>query len=127
QAGGVVLLTDDARMPAPTQDWINAHKTLPVFALGAPAADADPSATALVGADRYETSVKVAQHFFTTPNNLGFANGYAYPDALAGGAAIGQDHGPLLLVAPNNLPDVVHQYVVGISPSVHVAEVYGGT
>ena len=126
QAKGVVLLTNDATMPAATQQYISDHSSLPLYALGAPAAAAAPSAMAIFGADRYETSVKVAQKFFTTPANLGFANGFAYPDALAGGAAIGQAQGPLLLVAPDVLPDVVHQFVVSISPTVHVAEIYGG-
>ncbi|MHB8468001.1 MAG: cell wall-binding repeat-containing protein [Acidimicrobiales bacterium] len=126
KAGGVVLLTDDARMPDATQTYLTQHSSVPVDALGGPAAAADPSATPIVGSDRYETSVLVAQKFFTNPTTLGFANGFAYPDALAGGAAVGEFHGPLLLVAPDVLPDVVHHYTVSVSPSVSLGEVYGG-
>ena len=126
QASGVVLLTDDATMPAATQSYLTAHSAVPVDALGGPAAAADPSASAVVGTDRYDTSVQVAKKFFANPTVLGFANGFAYPDALAGGAAIGEAAGPLLLVAPDVLPDVVHHYTVSVSPTVNVAEVFGG-
>jgi hypothetical protein len=125
-AGGIVLLTNDGVMPASTQAYLTQHSSLPVFALGGPAAQADPQATAIAGPDRYATSVLVAQKFFTAPAFLGFANGFAFPDALSGGVATAEGKGPLLLVAPDVLPEVVHQYVVGVSPSVTTAEIYGG-
>jgi hypothetical protein len=125
--GGVVVLTDDGVMPAVTTAYLASENGVAQFALGGPAAAAAPSATPLVGADRYATSVLVAQRFFPTPTVVGFANGFAFPDAMSGGTAMGEKHGPLILVAPDVLPQSVGGYLRSVSTTVTTAFVYGGT
>ena len=133
--GGVVLLTDGARLAATVGAYISAHPGVPVYAVGGPAATADPTAVKLVGADRYATSVDVARQFFTTPNVAGLASGLTYPDALAGGVDVSGagttgvttgSGGPLLLVEPTAVPQVVKSYIAG-TPSITSLQVYGGT
>ncbi len=49
------------------------------------------------GADRYETSVLVAQKFFDTPTAAVLAYSLAFPDGLCGGPLAGSMNAPLLL------------------------------
>ena len=95
---GAVLLTDGSAQAAETGAYLAAHANDTVFAVGGPAAGADPAATPLAGSDRFATAVTVAMKFFSAPTAVGFASGLDFPDALAGGAGIGAAHGPLLLV-----------------------------
>jgi putative cell wall-binding protein len=97
--GGVVLLTAGAKQSAATSGYLAAHPSVR-YAVGGPAAKADPGATALVGADRYATSVAVAKMFFNAPLSVGLASGMNFPDALSGGAVTANHGGPILLV-PN--------------------------
>ncbi|HEX7105127.1 MAG TPA: cell wall-binding repeat-containing protein [Acidothermaceae bacterium] len=122
--GGVVLLTDGDVLPPSSADYLSAHPDLPVYAVGGPAARAVPSATPLVGADRYATSVAVANALFSKPGAAGLADGLNYPDALAGGVQVGGMGDPMLLVAPTSLPNVVSNYLAATTPSALL--VYGG-
>jgi len=127
ELGGVVVLTDGRRLPAETAAYLASEGAVAQFALGGPSAAADPSATPLVGADRYATSVVVAERFFTRPTIVGFANGFAFADALSGSVDIGAKGGPLILVAPDVLPGSVTTYLYSIAPTVTTGIVYGGT
>jgi putative cell wall-binding protein len=124
--GGVVVLTDGSRMPAETTAYLASEVGVAQVALGGPAAAADPSAAALVGADRYATSVLVAQRFFHSPSVVGLANGFGFPDALSGGADMGEKGGPLLLIGPGALPQSVDAYLRSIAPTLTAGYVYGG-
>ncbi len=94
-------------------------------------------ARSLVGADRYETSRRIAQAFgpFTTevgtPAYVGLATGENWPDALVGAAAMARQGGPLLLTdgrAPTLTPSTVLSIedltAIGY-PAVH-GTVFGG-
>jgi hypothetical protein len=121
-----VLLTDGAMQAAATAAYLDAHAVAHRFAVGGAAAAADPSAVPLVGADRYETSSKVAEHFFAGPRPVGLATGEAFPDALAGGAHIGAKDGPLLLTRSASLPSVIATYLGANKGSITTVFVYGG-
>ena len=57
------------------------------------------------GLDRYATAAAVSAATFGTKVPVVYvATGRNFPDALAGGAAAGMLHGPVLLVAPNEIP-----------------------
>jgi putative cell wall-binding protein len=99
QQGAAVLLTAGSKQSAATAGYLTAHPSVR-YAVGGPAAKADPGATALVGADRYATSVAVAKMFFNAPLSVGLASGMNFPDALSGGAVTANHGGPILLV-PN--------------------------
>jgi YVTN family beta-propeller protein len=125
QVGGVVLLTDGVSMPTETQTYLTAHATTS-YAIGGPAVTADPTATAVTGADRYATAAAVAAKFFTGPTVAGVATGATFPDALAGGALLANLKGPLLLTAANTLPSTTSSYLK-TNPTLATVDLFGGT
>lgn len=143
--GGVVVLTDGAQMPKVTKDYlaqVEAHSVAadptPVYGVGGPADTALTSVgiqhKGLVGGDRYQTSYLVAKTFFgswetaSAPTSVGLATGANWPDALSGGAFMGQTGGPLLLVDPNQwlTTNGPQQYFYGWAPATSNAYIFGG-
>jgi secreted trypsin-like serine protease len=125
--GGAVLLTNGSSQAAETADYLAAHGGATRFALGGPAAAADPAATKIVGGDRYATSAAVASQFFANPTVVGVASGLTFPDALAGGAHIGARSGPVLLVPPTGLiVGSVRSYLSTRAAAIAKAFLYGG-
>jgi len=135
-AGGLsaaVLLTNGTTQAPETAAYLAAHPGKD-DAIGGPAAAADPTATPIVGSDRYATAAMVATTFASTFVNhgttltlAGFASGVAFPDALSGGADIGIQDGPLLLVPScGPLPSSLTAYL-GAHPSITSGLLYGGT
>ncbi|HEY3925517.1 MAG TPA: fibronectin type III domain-containing protein [Acidothermaceae bacterium] len=122
--GGVVLLTNGSVLPASVRAYLNAHPGV-VYAVGGPAAAADPTAIALMGADRYATAVAVAG-LFSTPSKLGVASGVTFADALSGGAFLARIDGPLLLSAPTALPSSTSSYLQAVRSSVVSSTLFGG-
>lgn len=106
---GVILLTRGGTTPAATAAYLAAHPGVPRVALG-PSAAADPTATAVVGSDRVQTSVLLARRFFPTTSRVGLASGRAFPDALVGGTALGP-LGPVLLLPAGAPPTALVDYV----------------
>ena len=108
-AGAVLTLGERLSRPvqaAETTAYLAAHTGGSHFALGGPAAAADPSAVAISGDDRYQTAAQVAETFFHTPDVAGIATGINFPDALAAGPDLASKDAPLLLVPPSGvLPD----------------------
>lgn len=124
---GALLLTDGDTLSAATRTFLSTHLGSTRFAIGGPAAHADPSSRAIVGTDRFATSVLVAQQFFTAPSAIGLASGAAFPDALVGGPISGTAGGPLVLVPPDgNLPDGTSGYFASVAPSVLNGWLFGG-
>ena len=106
--GMVVVLTDGESMPKATEDYLasKAPGGVGVVAIGGAAAAAVKGAgwtgfDSLVGADRYQTSYLVAHEIFGSFGSIGVATGANWPDSLAGGALMGFQGGPLLLVDPD--------------------------
>jgi putative cell wall-binding protein len=125
---GIVLLTEGSTQNPDTQNYLNAHPGDTVSAVGGPASLAAPSATPVVGSDRYETSTKVATAFFTTgPTAVGIATGTVFPDSLTGGAGLNeQASGPILLTDPATLPAVVTSYLTAHKSTITLAIIFGG-
>jgi putative cell wall-binding protein len=98
KTGGVILLTNGDTQSTATAAYLAAHTGGTHYALGGPAATADPSATPLVGDDRFWTSEAVAFTFFESATTVGAATGLNFPDALAAGADLASKGAPLLLV-----------------------------
>ena len=97
---GAIVLTNGSSQASVTTAYLAAHATTR-YAIGGPAAWADPSAIALAGADRYSTSAEVAETFFATAATANLASGVAFADALSGRCARRRCSGqPLLLVPP---------------------------
>ncbi len=95
-SGAAILLTNGSTQAPATAAYLAAHTGGTHYALGGPAAAADPGATSIVGTDRYATAARVADTFFTAPTvgrgrNWGQlprrARGWARPRLEAGAAA----------------------------------------
>ena len=125
---GVILLTAGHVQAAETAQYLATHPTDVRYAIGGPAAAADPTAQPLVGADRYATSILVATQLFASPSIVAIASGVAFPDALSGGALAGIDGAPMLLVPSNvPLPASMQSYFDKYSNTVQSAWLFGGT
>jgi hypothetical protein len=123
--GGAVLLTDGSVMPPETQAYLTAHATT-TYAAGGPAVAADPSATAVAGADRYATAAAIAARFFNAPILIGMATGANFPDALSGGAALAHAGHPLLLTDPAAVPSATATYLTSTS-TIQGITLFGST
>ncbi len=124
---GAVLLTNGAAQAPETAAYLSANPPTEKYALGGPAATADPSAQAIVGADRYDTCAQVASQFFIQPTFAGVASGEKFPDALTGGAHIGKKGGPLLLTPLATLAPQTQSYLNANKATIISAYIYGGT
>jgi putative cell wall-binding protein len=121
-----VLLTAGTSLPASVRSYLSAHPGLR-YAVGGPAAKADPAATALVGADRYATAATVATTLFDKPDNVGIASGITFADAVVGGAAQALAGGPILLSATSSLPTPTGNYLTNHAATITTSHIYGGT
>jgi putative cell wall-binding protein len=123
---GVVLLTAGSTVPPRVASYLEARPGMTRYAVGGPAAAADPRAIPIVGSDRYETAARVAQTFFTDPLVVGIASGERFPDALAGGASVGLAGGPLLLSPADRLAPATDTYLRLNRDSIALAVLFGG-
>lgn len=125
--GGLVLLTNGATLPPDVAQYLLDHPGAQYFAIGGPAAQAAPTATPLVGVDRFDTAVRVAEALFSAPTVVGAASGDTFPDGLSGGAMIGKLGGPLLLVTGSvGIPPVVQAYLQAHASTIDTVNVFGG-
>ena len=124
---GAIVLTNGSAQSSATLGYLGAHATIR-YAVGGPAAWADPSAVALAGANRYATSQAVALAFFPAATGISVASGVTFPDALAGGVLAGTTNQPMLLVPPTGpLPEPPTAYLSTRHGMVTSALAYGGT
>ena len=122
---GAILLTDGSTVPPETASYLaGAHIT---YAIGGPAAAAVPSATAILGSDRYATAAAVATKFFPSSAVVGVATATGFPDALAGGAQLALMGGPLLLSSAASVPASTSSYLAADHSAITKIYVYGGT
>ncbi|QIZ98891.1 cell wall-binding repeat-containing protein [Leifsonia sp. PS1209] len=90
------------------QDVFNGSlKDLQAFALG----------NRLAGADAFGTSAALSSTFSPGVPVAYVASGYNYADALAGGPAAGKQRGPVLLVQPYGVPDVIATELKRLRPA----------
>lgn len=123
---GVVLLTRDGKMDPRTEaavlnqrDWLGDRAShIEYHAVGGQAKAALVDAgiridAEYVGADRYETSVKVAKAYpkAVPLRSLTVASGENYPDGVVAGAFAANHDGPLVLTRNAYVPPVVADYI----------------
>lgn len=123
---GAVLLTEGSTLPASVRAELADHRPTTRYAVGAPAADADPGATAIVGADRYDTARRVAARFSTDPTTVVVASGVSFADAVVGASVAAADAAPLLLTTPWSVPPSSFDWAVSEGSSLGSAAVVGG-
>jgi len=124
--GGAVLLTAGSALPQAIMGYLDTTATT-AYAIGGPAAAADPAATPIVGADRYATAAAVATEFFPAATMAGVATAATFPDALSGGAQLARAGAPLLLSSPDNLGASTTSYLSGARGTLATTHMYGGT
>ncbi|MBW3664437.1 MAG: tandem-95 repeat protein [Actinobacteria bacterium] len=130
-----ILLTDTGQLPDAVLREIARLDARRAYVLGGPEAvsatvleqltSAGLSADRIGGADRYETAVRIAQNlpsassvYVTAGTGPDLSRGW--PDAVAVSALASQQQRPILLVAPDALPDVTAQVIRGASHVVIV-------
>ena len=106
--GGPLLLTYPGGVPAATLAELQRLKPQKIVVVGGTDVITDSTYSALkgvqsniqriAGADRFETSRKIAQQFFPKATSAYLATGANFPDALSAGAAAGIQRVPVLLV-----------------------------
>ena len=127
----ILLVTRDS-VPLPTRQAMTEMGTSSTIVVGGSAAVSDatmaqlPNAQRVAGADRYSTSVAVADHFKTDVglNKVVLSSGDpgGLVDALPGGAI----RAITLLTDPSALPPAVRDWLVRNDPSLGVIDVIGG-
>ncbi len=123
---GVILYTDGTSMAPETSAYLAAHPGDSVFAVGGPAAAADPHATPIAGVNEFATDTLVAA-FFGNPAVVGVARGDLFPDALDGGTLVATNGGPIILVNPNlPVPTASANYFTAEAPHIQTVDVFGG-
>jgi putative cell wall-binding protein len=124
---GSVLLTAGSVLPSSVKTYLAGLSSPTVYAVGQAAHLADPSATPIVGGDRFATAALVATQFFPSPTVVGVATGANFPDALAGGAYMGRIGRPVLLTTPNTLYSATSLYIAQNHTTLTHAYLFGGT
>ncbi|WP_337060076.1 cell wall-binding repeat-containing protein [Kineococcus sp. G2] len=111
---GVVLLSDGNQLGATTAGYLGSRDFATRIAIGGPAAVAVTGRAGwapIAGADRYDTSARIARQFTSSSffedatTIVGVATGEGWADALSGSALLAYGGGPLLLTQPGDLPD----------------------
>jgi putative cell wall-binding protein len=114
--GGPILLVERTSLPSATAGELDRLNPKTIYLLGGTAAIADSIAQSvstyasvdvrrISGTDRYDTAAQIAAGFNAPTSTVYIASGRNFPDALAGGAAIGgTTGGPILLVQPGSVP-----------------------
>jgi Cu/Zn superoxide dismutase len=136
-AGAAILLSlDDLRHPATDAYLEERGDDVRLVAVGGAAARAYDEAEPLVGRNRIETAIRVAEAYFgDEPTVVGIArqggDGYeldtTFADALTGGPHIGVLGGPMLLTPSDAVVEPVQEYLRERSASLELAYLYGGT
>jgi len=85
----------------------------------------DAEVVRISGADRFATAAALSEATFPTASTAFLATGAVFPDALAGVPAAAAADAPVLLVAPDSLPEVTASELRRLAPSRTV--VLGGT
>lgn len=141
--GEPLVLTDGRSMPADTAHYLNAlnPNTTDLVTIGGPGdaaliagyqAGMMPSwpqtitRYPFVGAGAMDTAVMVAAGFTFSNQAVALATVAGWPDALSGGAMIGNLGGPLLLTTPSGLYAPDGQYLATQTGSLTAAIMLGG-
>ena len=91
----------------------------------------------IIGSDRYDTAVKLAERFFDfddiynnkdrpLPGYITFASGEKFADGVVAGAYAANADGPLLLTRQNSLSQVNKPYLEGLRLQISKVFVFGG-
>lgn len=132
--GAPILLVHKDSVPAPTTSALAAIKPASVYVAGGTASvsnavyGAVSGSQRMWGANRYSTSVAIAQTAFDKAwlnvEEIGVAA--RIPDALTGGVDMGAMNGPLLVVKKATLPSETQAFVLKYKQIINDVVVFGG-
>ncbi|PKQ37066.1 MAG: hypothetical protein CVT59_09780 [Actinobacteria bacterium HGW-Actinobacteria-1] len=146
-AQGPILLVKTDSVPAPIASAVNTLDITYGYIAGDTTAVSASTASALntliatngalgpclrvAGANRYETAAAVVNVGLSSRwvdlDTLGIATGASFPDALAGGAALGYYGSPLLLTSGTSLSAATNNFLVAHEYEIGRVEVFGGS
>lgn len=131
----ILLVTPDAVPPA-TAGELAAMEATGAYVIGGPSSVSTDTMDALgvdstrvAGDNRLTTAIAASQYAvsqgWASWNHVGLTTGWNYPDALAGGVALGKQGGVLLLTRPTLLPKDDYLALYGARASVTDATIFG--
>ncbi len=135
-----LLLTETASLPEDTRRALETLAPSHIIVLGgeravstsatvqasAAASGAPVPVRRIAGADRYETSVRIAEEVGIADRRVMIASGLSYADALSGSARAGIEGTPIILTRETNLPQSVRQYLIDYDDDISRAYIIGG-
>lgn len=117
-----LLLTDPNKFPKDVEAFINGNPINKITVFGGENAISSSSLQGydnvgrIAGDDRYDTAVKIAQASYDELDTIVLVNGGNFPDALASSAIMHKYKAPILLVAKDEIPEKVKEYILDKSP-----------
>lgn len=125
--GVPILLTRTDRLPDETAAVLkDVSKTYVIGSTGVVSKavhDELPGPTRFGGKDRYETGYEVATKLPLGNDKAFIATGSNFPDALAGSVLAAKDNAPILLVRPDQIPEMTNKQLVNYDGF----SIFGGT
>lgn len=138
--GWPILFCDNDQIPQKALDIIQKDEPPTVYFIGGDGVisqnviseihSAVPNASVLrqSGIDRFTTNASILSQFYLKPSQIYLANGYDFPDALAGSTLAAANNAPVILIDPNAknlLPASIDTYLSllhsnGINPEINV-------
>jgi putative cell wall-binding protein len=138
-----ILLTDKDTLSPETQKYLIDNAIKDIIVIGGSPAVSDKVVTQLKGLstkpavvrwsgpDRYATAKDVVDKATTkwkiAPTSVGIALGDNFPDALVGGAAMGNRDGILVISPPKTLSDAARTVITTNKTTIQGVEIFGGT
>lgn len=114
QGWPVLLASDSERLPRLIRTVLEELVPASALAVGTDVAIELDEIERILGADRYDTCVKVAEYGLghgLKMDHVALATGLSFPDALAAGPYLALDDGVLLLTQGNEVPPSVASYL----------------
>jgi uncharacterized repeat protein (TIGR02543 family) len=138
-----ILLTEKETLSFETQKYLLDNNIKDIIVIGGPPAVSDrvvtqlkglstkPTVVRWSGSDRYATAKdvidKATAKWNLKPTAIGIALGDNFPDALVGGAAMGNRGGILVISPTKTLSDAARNVIAANKTSIQGIEVFGGT
>ncbi len=132
-----ILLTNPNVLGTEVQSFIEEQSPSKLYIAGGKGAvsleiesdieDLGISVTRFSGKDRYETGKEIAEYTYPSPNEIIFANGRDFADAMVGGPLTTVNGGPVMLVGKNHIPQATKNYITPtVAEGVNKAYIVGG-